>query len=648
MSDPRDPRRAAWVIVYAALGFACVSRALGYALDFNGSPGDGPLQLFNALRRITAGQPLGGTFQYFHGPGFPYLHAPFYLILGQGIFASEASRQLVSALSFLLVIPVALRPWTRSWREAVLLGSAVLIAHVGLGLDQLVLADNGSLGLRSAVPLVFAAHLALRRSRFAAVERGLLLSLAVLIGSEHGMALVAAYVVTGLSLAARTRNRTAPAEIAVAFATAVLSYCVVILLVAGPTGFGSVVRFQFSLIPADQFWYFGAPPAEYLAEWSHLARLMDNPGWTIATFGGIIAGVWAIRTPAEKVDSLTAARLVLGLYALLSLSSLLGRLAPGYMQPAARVGIILAFGVAWHHRPVNHGVGVLAAMALVVAGSLVAHPREARAYAGAPVYLARNLARGPRLSDRWTATLDTAARVMRDAGRGTGEAPLWSTYAGLVESRASTFTPSFDYMIHTLGAGNRAGYVDQFRRSRPRVVQTIRPGFMEYEEWLESNHWEFYRELLANYRVEAVGPWSLFWVRDSVARDTMGLYWTGTLPEGASTASMTLPASPTTRLVEVTVVYRARQRILGRLDRNTITIERPAGRLPIVLAPYARERRFPIVVAGDGRVDLSWRTISLLGDGMPAVERIELREVLVGARARAWFEEMSRWLARPR
>jgi len=55
---------------------------------FNGHYADGPFQLFNALRRIDAGQLPGRDFPAFHGLGLPLVHYPFYRALGGDLLAS--------------------------------------------------------------------------------------------------------------------------------------------------------------------------------------------------------------------------------------------------------------------------------------------------------------------------------------------------------------------------------------------------------------------------------------------------------------------------------------------------------------------------------------------------------------------------------
>src|SRR5258708_3575121 len=103
---PADRTPGAHWAWWGAFAFHClgvVSIAADAPLHFNGSPIDGPFQLFNALRRLSAGQKFGATFQFFHGPGIAYIHLiPFYTF-GGSFLASEMSRHLVSIVAALAV-----------------------------------------------------------------------------------------------------------------------------------------------------------------------------------------------------------------------------------------------------------------------------------------------------------------------------------------------------------------------------------------------------------------------------------------------------------------------------------------------------------------------------------------------------------------
>src|SRR3954469_21170580 len=85
------------------------------AMHFDGPPVDGPFQLFNALRRIAAGQRGGADFQFFHGMGVPYLHYLPFRLFGGGFLASEITRQLISIIAYPAVLVVFFRAFTRDW-----------------------------------------------------------------------------------------------------------------------------------------------------------------------------------------------------------------------------------------------------------------------------------------------------------------------------------------------------------------------------------------------------------------------------------------------------------------------------------------------------------------------------------------------------
>src|SRR5436190_22280711 len=61
---------------------------------FDGAATDGPFQLYNALRRLDAGQLPGRDFPAFHGLGIPVVHYPLYRLLGANLIGSELTRQL--------------------------------------------------------------------------------------------------------------------------------------------------------------------------------------------------------------------------------------------------------------------------------------------------------------------------------------------------------------------------------------------------------------------------------------------------------------------------------------------------------------------------------------------------------------------------
>src|ERR1041384_2997814 len=100
------PARSAWLlsVILSIWAFAFLLRwlldniaaTLHFTVDpFQDSALDGPYQLFNALRRLAAGQTPGVDFQYFHGLGLVYIHYPLFAWFGRDILASEISRDVM-------------------------------------------------------------------------------------------------------------------------------------------------------------------------------------------------------------------------------------------------------------------------------------------------------------------------------------------------------------------------------------------------------------------------------------------------------------------------------------------------------------------------------------------------------------------------
>jgi hypothetical protein len=168
-----------WLGVFVLVGAALFSAAAEGAMHFDSYAMDGPFQLFNALRRISVGQRIGDTFQFFHGPGIPYLFFPAFAIGGRTFIAAELSREIISVGLYLASTLALSRALVGSWRRAIPIATVAIIVMIEYRLDGLPYPLNSLLGVRSTMPLFVGAHLLLRStSRRAAVERGLLLGFA--------------------------------------------------------------------------------------------------------------------------------------------------------------------------------------------------------------------------------------------------------------------------------------------------------------------------------------------------------------------------------------------------------------------------------------------------------------------------------------
>jgi hypothetical protein len=343
------PPAAFLLIILLWLG-AHLSYGLPEIVAFDPPLGDGPYQLYNPLRRIAAGQRGGADFQYFHGVAVPYLHYPVFAAAGQDVYASELSRKLVSlalyAGGFLFVFAAA----TRRLVPALALTAVALVIgdQVGtIGMWDLMWPTNSIIGVRSAVPfLVIGMLLAgLRPTREAALA-GAGAGAAVLLGTEHGVALA---VMLGLLWFARRQLGLAGGGLVpllVGLAAFALTLAGLLLLIAGPDGAPHALRYAFRDLPADQFWYFGAPPNRFVHS---LRDFTDRPVWVTAlgpaaVLAALIAG-WMHRNPEARPLGVVLLA-ALG-YGLLAGVGYLGYVAVHYAQPLARVAVAVGLVLAW-------------------------------------------------------------------------------------------------------------------------------------------------------------------------------------------------------------------------------------------------------------------------------------------------------------
>ena len=171
-AKPADRR---WVIVWGALflllGLLMVAIGLEAALHFTGPAIDGPFQLYNALRRIAAGQQAGVDFQFFHGIGIPYLHYLPFRFFGATFVASEVTRELTSALLYPFVILVFVRCFIRDWTRALAWSAVVMAGSIALRMTSMLVAVNSLLGVRSALPTLLPIVICLPVRRLWRVDR---------------------------------------------------------------------------------------------------------------------------------------------------------------------------------------------------------------------------------------------------------------------------------------------------------------------------------------------------------------------------------------------------------------------------------------------------------------------------------------------
>ena len=666
-----------WGVAFSVVTLMLLSLGIESALHFAGPPIDGPFQLYNALRRIAAGQRGGVDFQFFHGIGIPYLHYVPFRLMGSSFTASELSRQIITTLSGPLLLLAFFRVFTSEWRRALALSTIVLSITVALGLWPILLAVNSLLGLRSTfasvVPIIWVLPV---RPRLRAVLTGVALGASILLGTEQGLAVLIAFAVVNVVLIARsTEWRARLLESATVVGVGVLTIVLVVTGVGGVAGLKGAMYYNLTLVPMDQYWYFGSPPNAFITGWNDIWPLMiDQPRIPLAMLIGLAAFAVLLRRtwrePRGETGRRHAALAILALYGLISCASLLGIFLVSYVLPGIR-GLLMIGGLELDRaltsqrlRVESRGKRSFASLELVGIVSLLAMavsvPSMIRTFAVTlPHVVSAHVIRheGMRLEGIWPMALTSGQQILDDHRGADGAPPkLWSTYAGLLEARNGLFHPSTDYIIHVLGPQNRVRYVADFRAVRPALVQTVVPTYSLYETWIEQTSWDFYAELINNYRVIGGTPWSIFWERLPAATAPPRPFWSSTLTRGSQTVDIPMPAPAATRpeamLVQIEVTYRIRNPlgvlpVVGSLPRYLVVPSGAITRPPVTLNPYTTTARFPIVASEGARVRLDFKTYSLLPGARIDVSLVRASQIRLTPGFFPWLYDFATAGARP-
>jgi hypothetical protein len=660
----------AWGIGFGLIPLMLVSLGIETALHFSDEPIDGPFQLYNALRRILAGQQGGVDFQFFHGIGIPYLaYIPFRL-MGGTFAASELSRQLLATLAGPVVVLAVFRVFTGNWRRAFTLSTIVLALSIALGLRPMVLAINSLLSIRTALPTLIPALWILPIGRrWRSMLTGAAIGGSILLGTEQGLAVLAAFLIVSAVLVWRAPQRVPVIlETAIALAAMVVTVTGVTLVIGGLAGMKGALYYNLKLVPMDQYWYFGSPPNVFLTGWNSVGRLMmDQPRIPAAILIGIVVVAYQLRRTwiesAVDADRRHAAITLLVLYGLIACASLLGIFLVSYVQPLIRALLIVGAMAldSWLQKRTTSkparaqrawlSLGTAATLSLLAMANAAPTMMRQFVITFPHVISAHVFGReGMRLEDYWPNTLAIGQRIL-DAHRGPDGKPpvVWSTYAGLLEARNGLFHPDVDYIIHVLGPANRAKYVEDFRAVRPALVQTVLPSFSQYEPWIEQTSWDFYAELLRNYRALEATPWSIFWERLPTPADSARVFWSSAVTAGARSVDVILPPAPTGRadamLVQIELTYRVRNPlgklpIVGALPRYIVTTSGAITPAPVTLDPYVTTTRFPLVALGGQRIRLAFATYSLLPGASLEVTGIRAAQIPITRGNFPWLRNL--------
>ena len=139
---------------------------------------------------------------------------------------------------------------------------------------------------------------------------------------------------------------------------------------------------------------------------------------------------------------------------------------------------------------------------------------------------------------------------------------VWSTYASALEAMEGQLQPSgTDYIIHVLGDGQRAAYLQQFQAGGFDLVQTPSYKVASYERWSRNANWWFYRELYRYWvpvgNTFVCGGMHIFWQKNGVDND-MGMPTTVDIAQTAGnvvTATVTAQDPTFCGVADVTLQY---------------------------------------------------------------------------------------------
>jgi hypothetical protein len=667
----RVPPILVWIALLALFVAPQLAIALETALHFNGSAIDGPFQLYNALRRIAAGYRPGIDFQFFHGLGVPYVYYWLFDALGGRFRDSEMAREMVTAIIYPLSLLVVFRGFSTNWTRAVCATAGAMAATFVLKGAVLLFALNSMVGLRSTLPAIAAVVIyRTRRPATRIVATGVVLGLALFVSTEQGLAALAAYIVVSLVTVLRANEkRRAAAAAGGTIGIAILALFVSEAMVAGFRGAAGALRYNFRLVPMDQYWYFGVPPSPFIPSWSSGFRmLLANPMMGLAILLGIAAAIVYLRrlwrTAATEDDRRAEALAFYAAYGLVSCASLFGIFIQAYSQTCWRVVVSLAFiellaraerGGERDGAPRWSGVARPLAMATVGAALwalVAARPFRSGLFLTVPHVVASHVIAGDgfELAGVWPRTLAADDSILA-AHRAADQKPpvIWSTYAGWFEARAGVFHPSFDYLIHALGPENRGSYLAAFRRVHPEIVQTVRPTYSQYEPWIENETWGLYRDLLQNYEIRATTPWSFVWEPRATPLAINPPFATGGVAPGSN--AITLPPVPSTgnaalTLLEIDLRYHVanplqRLPVLGPMPRYLVGIEGAVTSLPVSLDPFTRSMRFPVIARPGQTPTLRVKAFSLLPGARVEIDEVTLSVVPLDAAAAPWLRDLT-------
>ena len=92
---------------------------------------------------------------------------------------------------------------------------------------------------------------------------------------------------------------------------------------------------------------------------------------------------------------------------------------------------------------------------------------------------------------------------------------FFATYASAQEVVNDTYQPSgTDYIIHVLGDKQRENYLDAFENGDFKYAATIREEYTDWESWVKTANWFFYRKLYQSWHPVYANTYELYWTQN--------------------------------------------------------------------------------------------------------------------------------------
>lgn len=668
--------------------FAFSIESLNHIIGFSGYAANGAFQLMNPLTRLAEGQILGTNLQFFHGAGVALLHYPLFALFGQGLFGSEMSRWFTSIALFIISGLFFCYMWFRSEKNRLSLSllAFAIVFLLSAFFAEVITPSNSLLGVRTTLPIIIGAFLltrptlstkvfTIRKIRFNVfnITLGILLALAVVCGTEHGIAAILAYVIVELIsklIAARhdkDKGLIAKFLIIIKDLTSIVAYTSLsLLLISTLISLGHpirLLRYALITVPGDQFWYFGAEPQGYLQLNTLLQQIIHPalyPFYIAATVTAAILYLAKRLNVLSKNDWLVITFLTT--YGLLTLGSLLGYFSPtGQIVGVVRVFVLIdSIVIALFIIKLSKSKKTSSRISVLIIGTLILASMCTLSLHKISVYDVKQTLRNTYhnikgdhsslLSSGWNDWIAEFQPYINIA-KNESKYPLWSTYSSLYERQNNLIHPSsggFDYIIHALGDNNRQQYTQDFIDDKPALVTTLRPSYFGFEEWLWGRHADFYRHLIENYEI--------------VDENDAHILWRRSHPTALNTSSRSLNASsgiiklPNTsaagsQLIEVTVNYKtdklwSKVPFFSKMPRYMVRPVNAQSTIGVALPPNHTQWSFLIVLSNniDAKQSLIYNADGLLPESNLTITDASYKPIFIDKKEASYLTETSIFL----